>query len=408
MKYLFAIFVFAFCCIRVSANDSVKISVFWLYDIKTIHATSVDSDLSIHRNNTADDIPLAINRTLIVESRDDSLFCRIVDFTGRTVQSWNDNSIILKGRNLSDPISLAIPAKITRIFRGEVTISPATNPSPSPKTGIRVVLETDRESAVAAIAASEMPVTKGKADLEALKSLSVVVRTFMASHPHRHESEGYDFCDSTHCQHYQGEEFASGQAGRLASQAAAETKDAILSFQHKPIEAYFTASCGGRTTTPEIAWGTPTPGGFKYTPVECKWCRASHYYRWQRSVSAAKLFNDIGKMVDFKLTAQADLKTEDAGNGFVRAIVVTDGGKSASIPISRFRSELGHSLGWNTIISNAFSIERRGSEFVVRGRGFGHNVGLCIEGSLRQSEVGRNWKTILEFYFPHSEIASTD
>jgi len=408
LKSLFLILFFAFCCLSVSANDAVRISVFWLYDIKTIRASAVDSEITIHRNNTGDDTALPADQTLVVEFHDDNLNFRLVDQSGRTIQSWIDTSAILKGRELSGLVSLTIPGKITRSFRGQIRISTATNTSSSPKTGIRVVLETDKESAVAAITASEMPVRNGKSDLEALKSLTVVVRTFMASHQHRHESEGYDFCDSTHCQHYQGEDFASGTAGRLANIAARETHDTILSFQHKPIEAYFTAACGGRTTTPEIAWGTATSGAFKYQPVVCKWCRASHYYRWERTIGASRLFTGVGTLVDFKLTSHAELKTENAAAGFVRAIVVTDGTRTASIPISRFRSELGHTIGWNTIISNAFSIERRGSEFVVRGRGFGHNVGLCIEGALRQSERGRDWKTILGFYFPHSEISPID
>ena len=100
----------------------------------------------------------------------------------------------------------------------------------------------------------------------------------------------------------------------------------------------------------------------------------------ERTVNSAKLFNEVGKMVDFHMTSHAEIQTEDTDGGFVRAIEVKDGGHHAEIPISRFRSDLGHDLGWNTVISNAFTMERQGGEYIVRGRGFGHNVGLCIEG----------------------------
>jgi len=285
-------------------------------------------------------------------------------------------------------------------------IKPAANLASAPKTEIRVVLETDRENAIAAIAASEMPVRAGKADLQSLQSLSVVIRTFMIGHPHRHSEEGFDYCDSTHCQHYQGEDFTSRIAGRLAKQATSETRGNILSFEGKPIEAYFTAACGGITTTPQVAWGTVPSGAYSYYTVRCKWCRASHFYRWERHVDAGKLFDAASKIAGLKLTSQARFETVEADNGFVQAIRIIDGPQVALVSISKFRSDLGRILGWNTVISNAFTMERRGSEFVIHGRGFGHNVGLCIEGALRQSETGRSWRSILAYYFPHADITA--
>jgi stage II sporulation protein D len=229
----------------------------------------------------------------------------------------------------------------------------------------------------------------------------------MTSHPHRHSEEGFDYCDSTHCQHYQGEEFTARLSGRLAKQAAKETSGQILSFEGRPIEAYFTGACGGITTTPQVAWGTAPSGAYTNWTVRCTWCRKSRFYRWERRVDAGRLFDAASNIANVKLTSHAKIETIAADNGFVQGMKISDNATVATMSISKFRSDIGRILGWNTFISNAFTLERQGSEYVIRGRGFGHNVGLCIEGALRQSEAGRNWKTILAFYFPHADLLAS-
>jgi stage II sporulation protein D len=209
LKYWFALVLFVVSSQTVLANDTVRIGVFWLYDIRVIQAASIDSPVIISGNEKRPDIVLTAGRKLTVQRDGKSLFCSVTDRSGRTIQQWHDATVVLNANNVNGESSLSIPGKIVRTFRGTVTITPASPAPSAPKTEIRVILETDRESTISAVAASEMPIAEGKADLQALKSFAVVIRTFMTSHPHRHSEEGFDYCDSTHCQHYQGEEFTS-------------------------------------------------------------------------------------------------------------------------------------------------------------------------------------------------------
>ena len=42
---------------------------------------------------------------------------------------------------------------------------------------------------------------------------------------------------------------------------------------------------------------------------------------------------------------------------------------------------------------------------IISGKGYGHGVGLCQWGTVRQSRLGRNFKQILNHYFPGTKIS---
>ena len=55
--------------------------------------------------------------------------------------------------------------------------------------------------------------------------------------------------------------------------------------------------------------------------------------------------------------------------------------------------------------SNNFEI-KIGSDrkVVIKGKGYGHGVGLCQWGALAQSQQGRSYKEILSYYYPGTKI----
>ena len=158
-----------------------------------------------------------------------------------------------------------LPGKLRRTVRGELTVSSR------PRGALNVVLTTEREAVVASVVAAE---TEARTP-EALKALAVVVRTFMLSHPNRHADDGFDFCDTTHCQLYRGESDLAAEVARPAvASAVAATMGEHLVFEGHVVEAYFTASCGGLTATPPMVWGGAC--NYPYTRLRCDWCRANY------------------------------------------------------------------------------------------------------------------------------------
>src|SRR3989440_6751680 len=56
--------------------------------------------------------------------------------------------------------------------------------------------------------------------------------------------------------------------------------------------------------------------------------------------------------------------------------------------------------------SSRFEISRSGANFVFRGSGFGHGLGLCQEGAHVMAARGANYRQILRKYFPTTHVAA--
>ena len=49
--------------------------------------------------------------------------------------------------------------------------------------------------------------------------------------------------------------------------------------------------------------------------------------------------------------------------------------------------------------SAQFDIIPNGHEIILKGKGFGHGVGLCQEGAMRMAKLGYSYAEILHFYY---------
>jgi stage II sporulation protein D len=322
----------------------------------------------------------------------------VSDRFGNLRQAFNANEARIHAGERAT-LELLLPGKLRRTVRGDLTI--AAQP-PERRGGLKIILTTDREAAVASVVAAE---TEARAP-EALKALAVVVRTFMLSHPNRHAADGFDFCDTTHCQFYRGEaDLAAEAATPAVASAVAATAGEHLSFAGQTVEAYFTASCGGLTVTPQMVWGGAC--NYPYQRLRCDWCRESSHHSWTRQASARAVFNALADALGVKLSPQAELAVDAEGeSGFVRAVIVRDGVRKWTMTADEFRRAIGRRLGWSTVLSPTFAMARRGEQVVFRGKGFGSQVGLCLSGAVAQARAGRRYDEILRFYFPQADITS--
>src|SRR5207244_3876017 len=57
-------------------------------------------------------------------------------------------------------------------------------------------------------------------------------------------------------------------------------------------------------------------------------------------------------------------------------------------------------LGWNMLKSSRFEVNRAGSNFIFRGSGFGHGLGLCQEGAHVMARRGMSYQQIVAHYLP--------
>ncbi|MBX7218738.1 MAG: SpoIID/LytB domain-containing protein [Blastocatellia bacterium] len=395
-----------------STPQKVRIGLFTLFHLQTIGLKPAGTEILV--GNGAETRRFESTAALTVTLRNGQLACmQGKDQEAVPVLSGDRLTVDFPHSDLSPralpAIDLEVSGRKTHLIRrvsGELVFSVVENE-------IQTVLTEDTEAAVAIITASEM---RGVKLPEALKAQAVVVRSFLQTHRNRHEATGFDLCDSTHCQLFFGEppaeEFQTTKQFQLVQEAARATAGKILWQDAAPLEAYFTACCGGRTTTPETAWGTGKEsleslgrlGNQKSTTV-CSWCTKAHFYQWQRAAKRDGLMDALKSLWGTKPSDAVKLQVaKRTPQGFVTELELTDGKRRVTFSNIKFRTLVGHSLGWNTVLSNTYGVEARGETYLFRGKGFGHQVGLCVEGTIAQAQAGRGYEAILRMYFPTAEL----
>lgn len=382
-----------------SDADAVRISLFGLFKPQSLEMrVTADSGATLSAGSLSD-LHLNKGETVRVRRAGERLELAVVDAFGRVKRSMAAAEISLAPVEAAG-LELSVPSKtgrpLVRKLRGALRITAQADE-------LRVVLTTDRESAVTSVVAAELGTG---APPEAYKALAVAARTFMAAYNARHEGEGFDFCDTTHCQLYRGEDDLTARvSSTIVRRAVAETAGEILRFDGEPIEGHYTAACGGLTATPESVWGGATKSAYPYTPVTCRWCAASPYRDWRRESDAASVLAALSAATGSRLSRAAEVTVQTyASSAVVQSVVIKDRGRQLVISGDEFRRALGRRVGWNKVLSPSFRVERRADRFIFRGSGFGSQVGLCVAGATAQAAAGRSYREILTFYFPRAEV----
>jgi stage II sporulation protein D len=246
---------------------------------------------------------------------------------------------------------------------------------------------------------------------EALKALAISIRTFALKNAGRHAKDGYDFCSTTHCQRFVGAP-ASVQMDRehparadtvIVAAVRATQGQVLLDSRGELIDSYFGASCGGETADIATLWGT-SPA--KYLPgVRDEFCQSGPHAHWIDQVSRADLLRalqaDSRTDVGHRLEQIVVSKRDDTG----RAEFITIEGEQRKVVRGwDFKIIVGRTLGWNVLKSSRFEVTRNGSNFIFRGSGFGHGLGLCQEGAHVMAGRGSSCQRILEKYFPGTRV----
>ncbi len=234
---------------------------------------------------------------------------------------------------------------------------------------------------------------------EALKALAIAARTYALKNIGRHEAEGYDFCSTTHCQR-----FESVNPRPALAVAVKETAGLVLRDDRgQIIDAYFSASCGGMTANVKTLWGVEAPEYLR--GVRDSYCSSGSHYRWTDVIAsdrlAGALRSDPRTDVGQTIRALSVAKYDSTGRAELISIA---GDRTRAISGWEFKLIVGRSLGWNVLKSSRFNVSRVGSQFVFRGGGFGHGLGLCQEGSHAMADNGYSFQQILAHYFPGTSV----
>jgi len=246
---------------------------------------------------------------------------------------------------------------------------------------------------------------------EALKALAIAIRTFALKNTGRHAKDGYDFCSTTHCQRFVGAPASlrgtptrpAGNEASLAEAVRATAGQVLLDDRSQLVDSYFGASCGGETANIGTLWGITPPEYLR--GVRDEYCESGPHAEWQDTISRANLVralqSDSRTDVGSHLEGISIAKRDETGRA---EFITLTGERQKTVRGWDFKIVVGRVLGWNVLKSSRFDVSRSGSNFVFRGSGFGHGLGLCQEGAHVMAARGASYQKILEKYFPGTSV----
>lgn len=218
------------------------------------------------------------------------------------------------------------------------------------------------------------------------KAQAVVARTYIYRNIDRHQLDGYNMCDDTHCQVYPGvvTDSVIVNACRSTAGKVITDRDSLL------IEAAFHGNCGGETASSAEVW----LAGYPYlVKVKDPWCSYSASARWRKSISRTDWNNFLMSkgITPGSEGAIYGPQEPDRGRQATRRVQ----GKTVTSEEMRIRFGLRSAF---------FSLSPAGDSIAFNGRGYGHGVGLCQDGAKHMAEKKMAYDQITAFYYPGTMI----
>ena len=232
---------------------------------------------------------------------------------------------------------------------------------------------------------------------------AVVARSYAAAELGRHRSEGFDLCDSTHCQLYDPARIRSSAFADVARAAVRATAGRVLTYRGRVAETFFHADCGGFTAAADDVWGgEPIP----YLVAAPDVIAPARHRAWASTISVVDLTRaldadpqaTVGRRLD-----GIDVRTRDA-SGRAKEIGLR-GDQPRVLTGDAFRAVVNRAFGDRTLDSSKFTLARDGSRYTFTGTGLGHGVGLCQLGAAARARRGDSLEAILGEYFPGMVLA---
>ena len=268
-------------------------------------------------------------------------------------------------------------------YRGvfEVFINPVKRPI--------IVNDVDIEKYLRGVVPNELsPITYPY--MQAIKAQAVAARTFALANLGLNARKGFDLYSDSRSQVYRGEKGEHVFSDR----AIRETKGIVAVYKKEPIVAFYSSTCGGLTESyhhifqkPEISY---LKGGVKCPDQE------SPYRKWKSYIVISDIQEKFDRLGIGKLKKIISVRKSQNKRTVEMNFVGNKGNKI--LKGLQIRSILQLHSNWITDLDTRKN-KKYISEIHVKGRGWGHGVGLCQMGTVELSQKGWNFERILKHYY---------
>ncbi len=224
-------------------------------------------------------------------------------------------------------------------------------------------------------------------ELEFFKAQAIIARTWFFANQNKHIEEGYNVKDDVSSQAYYSRAYLQNSATIL--QAVNETGDTILvDNAGKPILGVFHANSGGQT--------------------------ANAFDAWSADISYLRSHPDTFSVAGEKAFWQVTLNKEEFVFYVAQKLGLPASDPNLRVALLEYQPTSregsfeyrGRKVKWRDVRrhfglrSAWFSVFENGDEVLLKGRGFGHGVGMSQEGANRMAQLNFDWQSILQHYFP--------
>ena len=286
-----------------------------------------------------------------------------------------------------------------RLYRGELAFT-------AEKSLLKIINTVPLETYLAGV------VTGEAGDLshpEAYKAQAVAARTYTVKYLKNHLGEGYNMCDSPHCQLYTG----LGKISAKAREASDATHGEMLLYKGDPAAAFYHSVCGGRTEDMTFVWpyeSKPYLISVRDGPPGRPYCSIAPDFRWKTKIYFTGLTR-LGRRAGW-LTSD-----EEAGGLSISAWGPSGRAAELEIPTQRRRVKvtatdfyhgIGRRAGWRAVRSSYFRVLSGKDYVLLDGVGSGHGVGMCQWGAEGMARKGFKYRDILRHYYPGTEVLVHD
>lgn len=214
---------------------------------------------------------------------------------------------------------------------------------------------------------------------EYFKLQAIICRTYALSNTQKHLIEGYNLCDEVHCQAYHGKSFFSEIVD-----ASMQTKGAVIvDSDIQLITAAFHSNCGGETVNSEDVWSKSL---YYLRAVKDTFCLDKKNSFWEIEIDSARWANYLMAKLP---ASQADSSLFQYQNQD-RSVFFPQGKTGLSF------EDIRHDF---RLRSAFFNIQLDTGKVVLKGRGYGHGVGLCQIGAMEMAKQGFSYSEILHYYY---------
>lgn len=264
------------------------------------------------------------------------------------------------------------------------------------------VKKMDIEEYLLGVVAGEM---KPKWPLNAYAAQAIIARTFTMEFLSRGGTRKLHNTDIS-TDEKEAQAYNAANITPAIRNAVKMTKGLVLTYKNRYIKGWYSASCGGRTVLAKegLAYKGPEPPYIR--SVKCpeeKYIPKDELY-WQATLTGSEINNALKKLNQPELGNIKDMKVVKRSRTHRATSLKFIGDKGdAEVSGADFRINVGPEKLRSIWISD--EIENELGNIKVKGRGFGHGVGLCQWGAYAMAKNNKSPKEIVKHYYPKAQVS---